>query len=133
MSDKKEYQYREFSSYNGFDRTVMIMGVPLLWAIGILTMSVFIMFIGFYFFQMMGFLFALLLLPLFFFLRLISHGDDKALDMLVLEMKFRLKRVAFKELGNTLIFSNDESLRPKNSLIEEFTNVKDFVVKREIQ
>lgn len=125
-------KYREFSSYNGFDRTVMFAGVPLLWAIALLALSVLIMFVGFALFDIMGFLFAFLMLPVYLFLKTINQTDDKALDILMLEIKFRFKRTAYKTLGNTLTFVNDEFLRPKNTFIEQFTDIKDFVKEREL-
>lgn len=104
-------EYREFSSYNGLDRVAMFMGVPLLPAVALLTLSVAIMFLGLYFFGMVGFLFALLLLPAALFLRVISETDDRALNMLALEMKFRSKRVAYEEFGKTLTFLPERYLR----------------------
>lgn len=126
-------EYREFSSYNGFDRTAMFMGIPLLWAIGLLTLAVFVMFVGMYFFDMVGFLFILLVLPIALFLRMISQTDDKALDILKLEIYYRLKRVAYKEFGNTLTFMPDAYLRPKDNFTEFFTNTTDFIKTRELQ
>ena len=39
-------KYREFSSYNGLDRTVLFMGIPMAWAMILLVLSIFTMLIG---------------------------------------------------------------------------------------
>lgn len=116
-------QYREFSSYNGLDRTALFMGIPLLPAIGLLTMSVFVMFIGLIFFGIVGFLFILLLTPITFFLRSITYNDDKALEMLALELRYRSKRKAFEEFGNTLTYMPDRYLRYKETNEQNFIDI----------
>lgn len=116
-------QYREFSSYNGLDRTALFMGIPLLPAIGLLTMSVFVMFIGLIFFGIVGFLFILLLTPIAFFLRSITYNDDKALEMLALELRYRSKRKAFEEFGNTLTYMPDRYLRYKETNEQNFIDI----------
>lgn len=104
-------EYREFSSYKALDRTALFMGVPLLPAVLILTLSVFIMFVGLAFFGIVGFLFLLLLAPVAFFLHTITLNDDKATDIMMLELRFRAKRTAYEEFGNTLTFQPDRYLR----------------------
>lgn len=116
-------QYREFSSYNGLDRTALFMGIPLLPAIGLLTMSVFVMFIGLIFFGIVGFLFILLLTPFAFFLRSITYNDDKALEMLALELRYRSKRKAFEEFGNTLTYMPERYLRYKETNEQNFIDI----------
>ena len=106
-------EYREFSSYNGLDRTALFMGIPLLACVALLVLGVFIMFVGMYFFSVIGFLFALVVVPIGFFLRTITMNDDKALQILAIEMKFRAKRVAYDLMGNTLTFVPERYLRRK--------------------
>lgn len=117
--------YREFSSYKALDRTALFMGVPLLPAVLLLTLSVGIMFIGMYLFGIIGFLFALLLAPLAFFMRTITYNDDKALDIMLLEMRFRAKRTAYEEFGNTLTFQPDRYLRYDIANEQNFINLKE--------
>lgn len=114
-------EYREFSSYKALDRTALFMGIPLLPAVLLLTLSVFIMFVGLYFFGIIGFLFALLLFPVAFFLRTITFNDDKATDIMMIELRFRAKRMAYEEFGNTLTFQPDRYLR------YEKTNEQNFI------
>ena len=114
-------EYREFSSYKALDRTALFMGIPLLPAVLLLTLSVLIMFVGLYFFGIIGFLFALLLFPVAFFLRTITFNDDKATDIMMIELRFRAKRMAYEEFGNTLTFQPDRYLR------YEKTNEQNFI------
>ena len=118
-------EYREFSSYKALDRTALFMGVPLLAAVFLLTVSVAIMFIGLLMFGIIGFLFALLLTPVAFFLRTITYNDDKALNMMLLELHYRGKRIAYKEFGNTLTY------QPERYLRYEKTNEQNFILMKE--
>ena len=113
-------EYREFSSYNGLDRTALFMGIPLLACVALLVLGVFIMFVGMYFFSVIGFLFALVVVPIGFFLRTITMNDDKALQILAIEMKFRAKRVAYDLMGNTLTFVPERYLRRKEVYEQSF-------------
>ena len=113
---------RNFSSYNGLDRVAQIAGIPLAPFILLGTLSVFISFIAQYFFGIIGFLFIVLVLPVFFFLRQITETDDKALHILVLEFKFILKRRLYKEYGNTLTFFPSKYLRNEKSIQQNFEN-----------
>lgn len=115
-------EFREFSSYNGLDRTALFMGVPLLHAVGLLVLGIMAMFVGLYFFSLVGFLFVLIVVPFGFMLRSITMNDDKALQILVLEMKFRGKRVAYDLMGNTLTFVPERYLRRKEVYEQSFVD-----------
>lgn len=115
-------EYREFSSYNGLDRTALFMGIPLLHAVGLLVLGIMAMFVGLYFFSLVGFLFVLIVVPFAFMLRTITMNDDKALQILVLEMKFRGKRVAYDLMGNTLTFVPERYLRRKEVYEQSFVD-----------
>lgn len=115
-------EYREFSSYNGLDRTALFMGIPLLACVALLVLGVFIMFVGMYFFDVIGFLFALVVVPIGFFLRTITMNDDKALQILAIEMKLRAKRVAYDLMGNTLTFVPERYLRRKEVYEQSFVD-----------
>lgn len=117
-------EYREFSSYNGLDRTALFMGIPLLACVALLVLGVFIMFVGMYFFSVIGFLFALVVVPIGFFLRTITMHDDKALQILAIEMKLRTKRVAYDSMGNTLTFVPERYLRRKEIYEQSFVDFK---------
>lgn len=115
-------EFREFSSYNGLDRTALFMGIPLLHAVGLLVLGIIIMFIGMYFFDLVGFLFALIVVPFAFMLRNITMNDDKAMQILILEMKFRNKRVAYDSMGNTLTFVPERYLRRQKVYEQSFVD-----------
>ncbi|MDH2274236.1 VirB3 family type IV secretion system protein [Moraxella porci] len=115
-------EFREFSSYNGLDRTALFMGIPLLHAVGLLVLGIMAMFVGLYFFSLVGFLFVLIVVPFAFMLRTITMNDDKALQILVLEMKFRGKRVAYDLMGNTLTFVPERYLRRKEVYEQSFVD-----------
>ena len=117
-------EYREFSSYNGLDRTALFMGIPLLACVALLVLGVFIMFVGMYFFSVIGFLFALLVVPVGFFLRTITMNDDKALQILIIEMQLRAKRVANDLMGNTLTFAPERYFRRKEVYEQSFMDYR---------
>lgn len=126
MSEPTSRKYREFSSYNGFDRTVMFMGLPLLMAVGLLTLSVFTMFIAMFLMDgIYSFLFGLVWLPVGFFLRQISQQDDKATEMLKLELIYRLKRKGYSFFGNTLTFAPERYMRYRQTNEQYFLNPYD--------
>lgn len=121
-------KYREFTSYNGLDRTVMFLGLPLLSAVGLLVLSVLTMFIVMSFVDgIFGFLFVLIWLPVGLFLRQISQEDDKATDILLLEIKYRLKRKGYAFFGNTLTFVPERYLRYKQVNEQYFIAPKETV------
>lgn len=115
--------YREFSSYNGLDRVVLFAGMPMAWAMILLLLSIITMLIGMIFFKFIGILFGLVWLPVALFLRIISQTDDRALTILWLELRFRMKRKAYKEFGNTLTFVPERYLRYKGTIEQNFTNI----------
>lgn len=122
--------HKEYSSYNGLDRTVLFFGIPLLWAMLLLVLSVITMFIGMFFFKIVGILFVAVWLPIGIFLRMISQTDDKALDILKLEMKYRMKRKGYDELGQTLSFFPERYLRYKKTIEPYFSNFKEVTNKK---
>ena len=113
-------EFIEYPSYNALDRTAMFMGVPLIPAVLLLMVALIIFVVGGNFFGVTGFMFGLLVFPLFLFLRQISQTDDKALRILYIETIFRLKRVAFKEFGNTLTFVPERYLRYDDIVQQDF-------------
>lgn len=115
-------EYREFSSFNGLDRTVQYFGIPLTPLMILLVIAVLIMFIGMAIFSIGGFLFILVVVPLGLMLRSITMNDDKALEILTLEMKFRAKRVAYDLMGNTLTFVPERYLRRKEVYEQSFVD-----------
>lgn len=117
MTDK----YREFSSYNGLDRVVMWGGIPLLASVALMFAALILLYLGNKFFGLVGFLFPVLLLPFYFFLRMITETDDRAFSILRLELYYRMKRVAYDNFGNTLTFLPDAYFRQK-SIKEYFDN-----------
>lgn len=116
--------YREFSSFNGLDRTVQYFGIPLTPLMILLVLAVIIMFIGMAIFSIAGFLFILVVFPMGLLLRSITMNDDKAMQLLALEMKFRAKRVLYKEFGQTLTFVPERYLRYKQVNEQYFLDFK---------
>lgn len=112
--------FKEYPSYNALDRTAMFMGVPLIPAVLLLMVALIVFVVGGNFFGVTGFMFGLLVIPIFLFLRQISQTDDKALRILYIETIFRLKRVAFKELGNTLTFVPERYLKHDDIVQQDF-------------
>jgi virB3-like protein len=113
-------EFSEHPSYNALDRTAMFMGVPLLPAVLLLVVALFIFLVGGNTFGMAGFLFGFIVFPVFLFLRQISQTDDKALYILYLEIIFKFKRVAFKEFGNTLTFIPERYLDYEAVILQDF-------------
>ena len=113
-------EFSEHPSYNALERTAMFMGVPLLPAVLLLVVALFIFLVGGNTFGMAGFLFGFIVFPVFLFLRQISQTDDKALYILYLEIIFKFKRVAFKEFGNTLTFIPERYLDYEAVILQDF-------------
>lgn len=104
-------KFRSFPSYNGLDRVIMFMGVPLVPAVIIFLILLLVSFIAQRILGIIGFAFLALGLPIFLFLKQISETDDRAMNMLILEMRFRLKRRYYREYGNTLTYLPNKYLR----------------------
>lgn len=104
-------EYRTFSSYNGLDRVVMVLDVPLVPAVIVLMILMFGSLLAQKILGLIGFAFVALGLPIFLFLRNISETDDRAMNILALEMMFRLKRKYYQENGNTLTYVPMKYLR----------------------
>lgn len=113
-------EFSEHPSYNALDRTAMFMGVPLLPAVLLLMVAIVIFLVGGNLLGMAGFLFGFVVFPVFLFLRQISQTDDKALYILYLEMIFKLKRVSFKEFGNTLTMTPERYLDHEAIILQDF-------------
>ncbi len=114
-------EYREFSSYRALDRTAMFMGIPLLAAVGLLTLGVFFMFVGMFFFDIAGFLFSFLVVPIAFLLRTISENDDKALHIMLLEFKYMAKRISYGK-QQLIVFEPDSYYRYQAINEQQFIN-----------
>jgi virB3-like protein len=113
-------EFKEYPSYNALDRTAMFMGVPLLPAVMLLMVALLIFLVGGNTFGVAGFMFGFVVFPVFLFLRQISQTDDRALYVLYLEMIFKLKRVAFREFGNTLTMTPERYLRHEEVILQNF-------------
>lgn len=104
-------EYRQFPSYNGLDRVIMFMGVPLIPAILIFLLLLLVSLVAQKILGLIGLAFMMLGLPIFLFLKQICETDDRALNMLALEMLFRFKRRYYQEFGNTLTYLPMKYLR----------------------
>lgn len=119
-------EYRTFSSYNGLDRVVMVFGVPLVPAVIVLMILMFGSLIAQKILGLIGFAFVALGLPIFLFLRSISETDDRAMNILALEMLFRLKRKYYQEFGNTLTYVPMKYLRNGEYIQQVFKQANRF-------
>lgn len=113
-------EYRQFPSYNALDRQVLILGVPVLPMMGLGVASIIIYFIGQALFGLVGLLFIFVLFPIFLFLRKISESDDRAMNILFMELLFFFRRSHYKEFGNTLTFLPNQYLRNERVIIQTF-------------
>lgn len=104
-------EFRQFPSYNGLDRVIMFMGVPLIPAVLIFLLLLLVSLIAQKMLGLIGLAFMMLGLPIFLFLKQICETDDRALNMLTLEMLFRFKRRYYQEFGNTLTYLPTKYLR----------------------
>ncbi len=116
-------EYREFSSYRGLDRVALFMGIPLIPAVFLLFLGLIFMFVGAWLFDIAGFLFAFLVLPVAFLLRIITETDDMALQIMFLEFKYRAKRVCYNELGQTLAFMPERYYRYEQTNEQQFISI----------
>lgn len=104
-------EYRSYPSYNGLDRVVMIFGVPLIPATLMFVVLLFVALLAQKLLGLIGVAFLALGLPIFLFMKQISETDDRAMEMLMLEMVFRFKRKYYQEFGNTLTYLPNKYLR----------------------
>ena len=82
----------EYVSYNGLGRSPMIWGIPYMAGLGIMCVSLLGgMMLG-TFVGGLGWLFALVGIPLALFAKVLCTNDDKAIQILILEVKWSLVR-----------------------------------------
>lgn len=90
MNDEDEQPPEFYISYNGLGRNPSIWGVPYMTGLAIMCVSLLGgMALGTYV-GLGGWLFALIGIPLVLFVRAICANDDKAVDILILELKWFL-------------------------------------------
>lgn len=83
----------EYISYNGLGRSPMLWGVPYMAGLMIMSASVLVGMLISMKFGGAGWLFALIGLPLIIFVRMICETDDAAVKILLLEVKWSLKKM----------------------------------------
>jgi type IV secretion system protein VirB3 len=90
MNDPEETPPIEYMSYNGFGRSPKLWGVPYMAGLGIICASLLpAVALGTYV-HGMGWAFGLIAIPLLVFAKSICETDDKAIEMLMKEVKWAL-------------------------------------------
>lgn len=113
-------EYKKYSSYNALDRVPIFMGIPIVLLLLLLVLGIILFAIGMSLFGIIGFLFPILLLPVYLYLKQITAKDDQAIRIVLIEMYFRGKRKSYKEFGNTLTFLSSKYLRNDKTIKQAF-------------
>lgn len=95
----------EYVSYNGLGRSPMIWGIPYMAGLAIMCVSLFGGMLLGVFVSEAGWLFALVGVPIALFVKELCTNDDKAVEILMLEIKWTLIRIitsSSKFYGGTL-------------------------------
>lgn len=103
--DESNYEKPEYASYNGLGRTPVLWGVP--YMAGLFTMVFALMgaLLLSTLFGGIGWLFALIAIPVFLFFKMICADDDGAIEVLKIEAIWFLRKMVranAKHHGNTL-------------------------------
>jgi type IV secretion system protein VirB3 len=110
MSDQlEEMPPTEYISYNGLGRSPMIWGIP--YMTGLIVMCVSLlggMLLG-TFIGGLGWLFALIGVPILLFVKIISENDDRAVRILILEAKWVLIKLIS---GNAKYYGGTMTIAP---------------------
>lgn len=115
----------EYISYNGLGRYPLIWGIPYMVGLAIMCISLLGgMVLGTYI-GMLGWLFALIGLPLALFARVLCENDDRAIDILLLEAKWVLIKIIS---GNSNFHGGTMTIAPM-SYGRKQKNVKRYIEK----
>lgn len=82
----------EYISYNGLGRSPMIWGIPYMAGLAITCTSLLGGMLLGTFVSTLGWLFALVAVPVFIFVKMLCTNDDKAIQILMLEIKWKIIR-----------------------------------------
>lgn len=115
----------EYVSYNGMARRPMIWGIPYMTGLAIMCVSLLGGLLLGTFIGGVGWLFALMGLPLVIFVKSLCENDDRAIDILILEVKWLLiKRFS----GNSKFNGGTLTIAP-TSYGRKLKNVKRYFEK----
>lgn len=99
----------EYISYNGLARSPMIWGIPYMAGLAIMCVSLLGGLLLGTFVGGIGWLFALVGLPIAIFVKMLCENDDKAVDILLIELKW----VLIKKLsGNAQYYGGTFTIAP---------------------
>jgi type IV secretion system protein VirB3 len=114
-----------YLSYSALARSPMLMGVPYMAFIAIGSGSILIGMLVANLVHPLGWLLALMSVPVLLYVREISITDDKAIDILILELKWYLASKAF---GNTEFYGGAMMIAP-TTYGRQRKHVKRFIEK----
>lgn len=109
MDENQEQPPVEYISYNGLGRSPMIWGIPYMAGLAIVSGSLLVgMLLGTHVGDF-GWLFTLIAIPLLIFIKILCTNDDKAINVLMLELKWTLIK---KLSGNSAIHGGTLAIAP---------------------
>jgi type IV secretion system protein VirB3 len=88
--DLEEQEPEKYISYNGLGRSPVLWGIPYMWFLFIGAGSMLGGMLCGAKFGPLGWLFAMLSIPVLLFIKMISETDDRAVNILLIEMKWVL-------------------------------------------
>lgn len=122
---ESDYQRIGYISYSAMARSPMVWGIPFMALLSIGTGSLLLGYVSSFLFGLAGYLFALIAIPVLLFIKQISVTDDKAFNILLLEVKWKL----IKSLtGNSKFYGGAMMIAPV-SYGRKVSDVKQFIEK----
>lgn len=109
MSNHGEENKTEYLSYNGLGRNPCIWGIPYMAGLGVFCFSLMGGLLLGVFVTPSGWFFSLIGIPILLFVKVICTTDDRAVEILLLEAKWVLIRMA---MGNTKYFGGTMTIAP---------------------
>ena len=115
----------EYISYNGLGRSPMIWGIPYMVGLAIMCLSLLGGLLLGTFVGGLGWLFALIGVPIALFVKMLCTNDDKAIQILMLEVKWSILKALS---GNATYHGGTRAIAP-TPYGRKLTNVKRYFKK----
>ncbi|MDQ1817819.1 VirB3 family type IV secretion system protein [Massilia sp. CCM 9210] len=109
MEPDEEIEPEIYISYNGLGRSPVIWGVPYMFILFVGSGALLAGMMCGLFFGPLGWLVGLVAVPVLIFVRIISENDDKAVNILLIEIKWVLRK---KFSGSAKYFGGTTAIAP---------------------
>ena len=121
----QEVPKTEYVSYNGLGRSPVIWGIPYMVMLFVGSFGLLFGMLCGLKFGPLGWLFGLIVVPILIFIKMISATDDKAIDILMIELKWAIRKF-FR--GNSEYYGGTLTITP-TTYGRKIKNVKRYFEK----